>query len=101
MQFKARQDDGTFAHVDDRSQWNLRGSVFLYGSCQPHVLTELSRVGWGAAMFDDDGACLAVASGTVPSCIGQTSYASEWCAAAVVAHLAVERVDGAQDITGL
>ena len=48
-------------------------------------------------MLDDDGVCSAMVSGTVPSCIGQTSVASEWCAAAVVAQLAVGDVDGAQD----
>ena len=51
--------------------------------------------------MDDDGRCAALVSGTVPSCIGQTSVASEWCAAAVVAHLAVDVIDGAQDCKGV
>jgi hypothetical protein len=52
-------------------------------------------------MLDDAGRCAAVVSGPAPSCIGQTSVASEWCAAAVVAHLAVDLVDGAQDCKGV
>ena len=44
-------------------------------------------------MLDDDGMCSAKVSSTLPACIGQTSVASEWCAAAVVAHLAVDAVD--------
>jgi ribonuclease HI len=102
MEFQARSENGTFRGVEDRDLWRCqRGSVYPDGSCQPHVLTELGRAGWAAAMLDDGGECVAVVSGTVPSCIGQTSYASEWCAAAVTAHLAVGEVDGAQDCKGV
>ena len=48
-------------------------------------------------MLDESGDCVATVSGTVPSCIYQSSVASEWCAAAVVAHLAVGEVNAAQD----
>ena len=48
-------------------------------------------------MLSNSGECSATVSGTVPSCVSQTSVASEWCAAAVVAHLAGAEVDGAQD----
>ena len=39
--------------------------------------------------------------GTVPSCIGQTAYAVEWCGAAVMGRLACARVDGGQDCKGV
>jgi hypothetical protein len=102
MRFEVKQADGTFACVEDRDLWMcFEGSVYPDGSCQPHLLSELSRAGWAAAMLDDTGQCAAVVSGTVPSCIGQTSYASEWCAAAITAHLAIGEVDGAQDCKGV
>ena len=82
--------------VVNRARWRFRGKVYPDGSCQPHVLSELAGAGCGAAMLGEDGDCIALASGTVPSCL-ETSVAAEWCAASIVVQLAVDKVDGAQD----
>jgi hypothetical protein len=97
MRFRERQSDGTFADVADVECWQLNGDVYLDGSCQSHVLSELARASWAAARLDGEGVCTAVVSGTVPSTIAQTSVAAEWCAAAVVAQLAAGPVNAAQD----
>ena len=90
--FYARSEEAAFHEVCDSSKWRcLRGSVYPDGYCALHVLSELARVGLFVAMFDSIGLCGNTVSGTVPSCIGQMSVASEWCAAVVVAHLAVDK----------
>jgi hypothetical protein len=97
VQFRVRHDDGDFGDVADDGQWGLSGDVYPDGSCQPHVLSELARASWAAARLSREGECTTLVSGTVPSCITQTSAAAEWCAAAVVAQLATDVIDAAQD----
>ena len=93
VRFRARQDKGDFADVLDANAWQLSGSAYPDGSCLPHVLSELVRASWGAAVLDDDGTCTATVSGTVPSTVTQSSVAAEWCAFAAVAELATGPVD--------
>jgi hypothetical protein len=97
VQFRERLSGGDFAEVADVASWCLSGDVYPDGSCQPHVLSELARASWGVARLGTDGSCTTLVSGTVPSCITQTSVAAEWCAAAVVGQLATGAVDAAQD----
>jgi hypothetical protein len=85
------------ADVADGSRWGLSGDVYPDGSGQPHVLGELARASWAAVRLSSEGTCTTLVSGTAPSCITQTSVAAEWCAAAVVAQLATDVIDAAQD----
>jgi ribonuclease HI len=92
---------GCAAAVPEPALWALSGKVYPDGSCLPHVLSELSRAAWAAVMVDCNGKELKAVYGVVPSYIRQTAYAAEWCATAVVAQLADDVCDAAQDCKGV
>ena len=62
------------------------GHLFLDGSCQRHVIRELSRASWCISMSWDDGKCLGEVRGPVWAHFPQTPQAGEYFARCVVSQ---------------
>ena len=65
---------------------HMWGHLFLDGSCQRHVVRELSRAAWCVSMNSDGGKCLGEVRGPVWAHFPQTPQAAEYSARCVVAQ---------------
>ena len=62
----------------DQEQRFYAGQVFIDGSCYRHAVPELSRAGWGVAVYNNSGELILKAFGPVWAPSPQTSQAGEW-----------------------
>jgi hypothetical protein len=87
LQFKAFQNDQpVLRHTDV----NLRGDLYVDGSCDQHIIRELRKAAFSVVAYNSDGVETGVFMGAIPPCLPQSAQSAEYSAAATACTLATQ-----------